>query len=58
MKVRFIALTGFLVLLIASIVVWMAMSNSLVEIRPENYLPASVKIFSVYLQLIFVFYRI
>lgn len=55
---RFIALTGFLVLFIASIVVWMAMSNSLVEIRPENYLPASVKIFAVYLQLIFVFYRI
>ena len=58
MKVRFIALTLFLVLLVGAIVVWMAMANSLVEVRPENYLPATVKIFAVYLQFIFVYYRI
>ena len=58
MKVRFISLSLFMVLVFGALITFVVLANSLVEIRPLNYLPAGIKLVSMYFQLIFVFYRI
>ena len=57
-KVRYIALTIFMALIVCLIISFSVMSNSLIEIRPNNFIPATIKIFVSYLQLVFVFYRV
>lgn len=51
-------MTIFMALVIGLIIGFTVLSNSLIEIRPLNYIPAIIKIFVTYLQLVFVFYRV
>ena len=47
-----------MVLILALLISGVVLSNNLIEIRPVNYIQATIKIFVTYLQLVFVFYRI
>ena len=47
-----------MLLVVGLVINFVVFSNSLVEIRPQNYIPATVKLLSAYLQLVFVFARI
>ena len=49
MKVRFISLTIFLLLSLAAFIALISMINSLVEIRPLNFVPAGVKMCAMHL---------
>ena len=49
LKVRFIALTLFFILLVAIGAVLATLSNSLIEIRPLNFIPAAIKILATHL---------
>ena len=49
MRVRFVSLSIFILVLVGGVINIVVFANSLVEVRPQNYIPATMKILSSYM---------